>query len=104
MTDISSVVRSVVDTYDISPYEINNGRCEEFMKNIMRLSPATEECCTGFVLANENMTYPPHVWVYYNGKHYDAECPEGVSDFRELPFFSDVEIDEADILESKFTR
>jgi hypothetical protein len=28
-----------------------------------------------------------HVWVYYNGKHYDAECPEGVESFLDLPIY-----------------
>ena len=28
-----------------------------------------------------------HVWLYYNGKHYDAETPNGVDDFILLPFF-----------------
>lgn len=28
-----------------------------------------------------------HVWIYYNGKHYDAETPNGVSNWTELPIF-----------------
>jgi hypothetical protein len=28
-----------------------------------------------------------HVWLYYEGKHYDAERPTGVDDPLELPFF-----------------
>ena len=23
---------------------------------------------------------PSHYWIYYNGKHYDSDCPEGVKD------------------------
>jgi len=26
-----------------------------------------------------------HVWIYYNGKHYDAEEPYGVNNWTELP-------------------
>ena len=26
-----------------------------------------------------------HVWIYYNGKHYDAEEPYGVNDWTQLP-------------------
>lgn len=29
-----------------------------------------------------------HVWLEYNGLHFDAEAPGGVSDWRKLPFFS----------------
>jgi hypothetical protein len=28
-----------------------------------------------------------HEWVYYNGKHYDAEAPGGVKTMWDLPFF-----------------
>ena len=32
--------------------------------------------------------YEYHFWFYFDGKHYDAECPEGVESFTELPFFN----------------
>lgn len=28
-----------------------------------------------------------HTWIYHDGSHYDAECVEGVTDYRNLPFF-----------------
>jgi hypothetical protein len=28
-----------------------------------------------------------HVWLSVDGRHYDAECVEGVDDYRDLPFF-----------------
>lgn len=28
-----------------------------------------------------------HIWLYAAGRHYDAECVEGVADHRDLPFF-----------------
>jgi hypothetical protein len=28
-----------------------------------------------------------HCWIYCDNKHYDAECPEGVENLFELPFF-----------------
>lgn len=28
-----------------------------------------------------------HTWIVHDGRHYDAECVEGVTDHRELPFF-----------------
>jgi len=33
-----------------------------------------------------------HQWIYYNGKHYDVECPTGVENFFDLPFMKE-EID-----------
>ena len=28
-----------------------------------------------------------HSWIYYNSKHYDVECLDGVSNFWDLPIF-----------------
>jgi hypothetical protein len=28
-----------------------------------------------------------HVWIEYNGRHYDAEVPTGVDQYKDLPFF-----------------
>lgn len=28
---------------------------------------------------------PSHYWFYYNGKHYDSDAPQGVTDMFELP-------------------
>jgi hypothetical protein len=30
---------------------------------------------------------PHHQWACINGRHYDAECPDGASTWYELPFF-----------------
>jgi hypothetical protein len=30
---------------------------------------------------------PPHMWVIYKTKCYDAETPDGVDDFLDLPIF-----------------
>jgi hypothetical protein len=30
---------------------------------------------------------PAHIWIYYNGKHYDAEEPDGVENPWDLPIF-----------------
>jgi len=30
---------------------------------------------------------PGHIWIYYNGRHYDAERPYGVNNFMDLPYF-----------------
>lgn len=31
--------------------------------------------------------FEPHVWMYFDGLCFDAECPEGVLNFFELPFY-----------------
>jgi len=29
--------------------------------------------------------FPRHAWIVLDGRHYDAECPEGVENLFELP-------------------
>lgn len=29
-----------------------------------------------------------HLWIFYGGRHYDAEVPSGLDDWRDLPFFA----------------
>lgn len=101
--EISTAINNLISEYDVCPYEINNGLCEEFMRKVTSQIPASEECCTGFVLNNEYMKYPIHVWIYYDGKHYDAESPNGVLDFRDLSFFTNISICSEDIIDNKFT-
>ncbi len=36
-----------------------------------------------------NWSVGTHIWLLLDGKHYDAQCPEGVSNFLELPFFAE---------------
>ena len=38
-----------------------------------------------------------HFWIEYNGRHYDAEVPSGVDEFRKLPFFG--RADDYDMME-----
>ena len=32
---------------------------------------------------------PKHIWIYYNGKHYDAQEPNGVNNPWDLPIFDE---------------
>jgi hypothetical protein len=42
---------------------------------------------TKFGSESQKLMKLDHVWLYYKGKHYDAETVNGVNDFVELPFF-----------------
>lgn len=99
-----------------SPYQINNGWCDEFCRELedlfkdgrgLEIANFTDYHKTGSNdtwARNEdgeylinfwgkcNTSLSPtlfeyHIWFYFNGKHYDAECPEGVENFMELPIF-----------------
>lgn len=42
---------------------------------------------TGWRFLNR-MKFGQHYWFTYKGNHYDADCPQGVTNVFELPFFA----------------
>lgn len=86
-TDIPTIIKWTVKEYGGTPYEINNGLCEEFAMDIIdRMGGYKKdlfELCDG----NFSEDLPGHVWIYYRGKHYDAETPHGVKSWKMLPLF-----------------
>lgn len=66
-----------------APRDINLRYCRYVAETVAdRLGPdrpvaVLEDGGRGFV----------HTWLAVEGRHYDAECVEGVDDYRDLPFF-----------------
>jgi len=124
--DITQIINNLIIEYDDTPYNIDDGMCDEFASDIIdRMGGYTDNLyeISGDMFFNyrdpefakENWSeiiettngvwskklldywgYPPkdiqeiydeinHVWVYYNGKHYDAEAPNGVKKWYDLP-------------------
>jgi len=92
--------------------EVNNGGCEDFADLIFNKFPKITVLDDGVFWIDDwgeeswnedgfkEYGYPPvnlnkitnfkiigHVWIYYDNKHYDVECPNGVSNAWELPIF-----------------
>lgn len=70
---------------------INSGSCEDFANEVVdnlvelgALNVFTLES-TDFVNGSHDVW---HVWIYCNGMHFDAECPDGEPDWECLPFFT----------------
>jgi hypothetical protein len=61
--------------------EINAGNCEDFMADVCALVAGAEERTTG------NDARIGHYWIEVAGRHYDAECPDGVERPELLPIF-----------------
>lgn len=96
-TRISQIIRSerkkFVQQHNFSKYsDINVRDCATFANIII-------DKVEGAVLADDGNWWKlsglprtdmlqGHWWIYYQGKHYDAECPLGVDHPRELPFFN----------------
>jgi hypothetical protein len=79
----------------LSPWDINNGLCEDFAEEISKLVPTAEvvdivrfEGTEDEDSNNDLLLEYAHFWILWNGKHYDAEYIEGVVNHRDLPFFN----------------
>lgn len=115
LDEISKTIRDLVSEWNVSACEINKGECfvfadvlesklrqkgydAEFLSNDYFYNTASEEAKHDEVLwynekdynseKPENLIWEGyHAWVYVNGKHYDAETPDGVVNFYDLPIF-----------------
>lgn len=65
--------------------QINNGWCADFADAVWR------ECQRQVEVWNDNelgdIDYA-HTFLKFNNLYYDAECPYGVLNWRDLPFYS----------------
>ena len=71
LTSITDIINNLVSLYkylyNVTPYQINCGMCEDF--------------------DYDKDIGGTHYFVCYKGKYYDSECPEGVEDWKQLPAF-----------------
>jgi len=65
--------------------EINMGSCANIARAVLKRVDGVSVLQVGD---------GDHLWVEYNGVHYDAERPTGVSDYMQLPFFSRVPVED----------
>lgn len=83
--EITREIGKLVREYNKSPYEINNGECEDFAMNIIeRMGGYSDELTDN---ATPDMGLPGHYWIEYKGVCYDAECSSGVLGWQNLPIF-----------------
>lgn len=82
---MKDIINNLIKKWGLTPAEINSGRCDEFAQDVWDITGgelvATED------VDGDTSTLPGHVWIVVNGRHYDAETPEGVDDFRQLKIF-----------------
>ena len=85
------------------PYDINCGDCRPFGMDVENKIPGSELVWSSDMPDfqgpqfddefNERDVYDPddpeadHAFIKYNGKYYDAECVDGVCNWRELPIY-----------------
>ena len=82
------------------PVAINMGDCDKFAADVLAAFPKTVKARLSkrhsWDLPSDRTpweatgigSWPRHVWVEVDGRHYDAECPEGVARVDDLPIFA----------------
>lgn len=98
---ISSAITELLETeFTQPPREINNGPCGDFaeavcddvstawMVDVLDVIPANSWREAHDKAGSVVEVFGAHTWVTgYYGRHYDAESPEGVDNFWELPIY-----------------
>lgn len=93
MTQITKIIFDQIAAFDLPPREINNGSCMTFAEAVVeelvrRGEHGAMAVDVEWFDENWDQDYAPwHAWIYLNGRWYDAEVPEGVDDWEELPFW-----------------
>lgn len=78
-------------------WDVNSGSCGEFAYAVLERLPedsGVEIVSTGTFLEQKGLEsygvkgeFSNHVWLVFNGEHFDLERPSGVKEFIELPYF-----------------
>lgn len=85
MERITEVILEVLAEWDMDPYLINSGSCDEFAGEVIeRMGGYSDELTDN---ASPDESWVGHYWIKYRGMCYDAECPEGVKNWKKLPIF-----------------
>ena len=87
--NIKNIILALIKEWNISPYDINNGQCEYFSMEVIKRMDGYSDCLTEVCTENfvEFGELAGHCWILYKGKHYDAESPQGVKNWKQLPIF-----------------
>lgn len=85
---ISEIIRALGIYYIASEglsslAEINNGMCEEFAKDVCRIIPDAEARWDDEISGNDPIC-GTHKVIIHKGRYYDAQCPQGTTNYREL--------------------
>jgi hypothetical protein len=74
------------DWEEFTPEICNDGFCDVFAEKFREEYPGAELWGTDYGI---DYTFG-HVWVKYGNKFYDAETPNGVEDWKQLPYIQKV--------------
>jgi hypothetical protein len=96
MITIPEAIRSVLkrgEFRDLLPEDINMGLCHRFARAVQKATdadarivgdPRVTDAIDVEVISEETRGCG-HVWLYDGSRHYDAEAPDGVRRWSDLP-------------------
>jgi len=97
MQTIKDICSRYYKTYGLTAKKINNGNCDDFANDIefngFGCAVWGDEDWLNWSLDIKNhldwFTHfaPFHCFIWYEGKYYDSECPEGCEYADQLPFY-----------------
>jgi hypothetical protein len=67
---------------------INHGQCEDFADFVISDFPKAKK-----IWSQEIEWKMFHCMIFYKGKYYDSECPEGTKNWKNLPVFRGIKKD-----------
>ena len=81
---LTMAIRRRVSEWGDAPKEINSGYCADFASFVFDELGRPENLGWG----NHYHLGSGHTWLILDNCHYDAECPDGVADWRDLPIWA----------------
>lgn len=87
---ITEVINNLINKFGDEPIVINAGDCYEFACAVVQQVPNAKVLWDSELDEKFKPMYLStghHAFVKYKDKYYDAECPEGINDFHDLPFY-----------------
>jgi hypothetical protein len=95
---MTKAIEKTLQEWEMTPREINQGDCDDFCYDALGTWQEANDTTKGAVTIGEIYDHPQlieehgvHYWIqigWEDPTYYDAECPEGVDDWQELPFFN----------------
>lgn len=87
--DVTNIIKGVLSEHPfvhMRPEKINSGYCEEFANRVAEVMGYQDNVWdivreTDWLETDD----PAHMFIEWDAKFYDAECPEGVESYRQLP-------------------
>ena len=84
--DIKQAISQARQEFNEPGRLINNGNCEGFAVRVINLMGGYSKELT-LEESDWDSEFFGHCFIAYRDRYYDAECPNGVSDWHKLPIF-----------------